>query len=92
MVRLPPKSSSPKHDRRNSLQVKCSMFSRKWAPSTRHLVYNALTNASQPAGVLAPRHAEQRMQEEEAQAAMQRKQKRALLPRWLHWRGDPPSD
>jgi hypothetical protein len=68
------------------------MFSRKWAPSTRSLVYQALTNASDPAGVLASRHAEQRVQEEAAQAAARQKQKRALLPRWLHWRRDPPSE
>lgn len=81
---------TPKPKRGVSLQVKCSMFSRKWASSTRGLVYQALTNASQPAGVLAPRHAEQRTQDE-AQAAARRQQKRALLPRWLQRRRDPPS-
>lgn len=67
------------------LQVKCSMFSRKWAPSTRDLVYEALTNVTHPAAVLAPRHAEQRMREaaEAAQQGLRSAAAKGVLPRWL---------
>ena len=40
------------------------MFSRKWGPSTGDLVFEALTNASQPSGVLAVWRANERRKEE----------------------------
>jgi hypothetical protein len=85
------------------LQVKCPMFSRKWAFSTNELVFKVLTDASETAGVLLPRHMELRIQQEGAaaaaaaaaaqpgQTAAQGSRKAALLSRWLQQRKWLPS-
>lgn len=50
-------------------QVKCSLFSRKWAHSASDLVFEALANATSPTGILADWRGRQQTQQEAATGA-----------------------